>query len=421
MSDKEERSYLVLGAGFLGKYIIHDILRADQTSSVTVIDKVNPDAFFSSTQMREFKNNPKRLRYCWQSCKDIVQLLKDGIIQGTRNGIIITQAIADVPYAIRSVMDTFDANVTSPLSFFELLRAVGYNGRIVLMSSESVYGHQPPDKLPMKEDLLPYPTNVYGASKLCQETIARTYYKQYGLKVTVLRSATMYGAYSRTKQAIPIFIGQVMQSMPVTLEGDGKQSRDFIHVADVAEACELAVEFQGNGIDGETINIGSGNETPFLSLVNAIKYILQQPTDEFDSMGVRKEGYIPIKHLPFRGGEEGLRVVLDNKKAKEKLEWVPTIKFNDGLRHTCAWYASDVLKFEKDEIEELMELMFPNRYTSGLSMEVNKRIYEKQLHKTPGAVVFTEEEFQNYKQNKINRLNQIFRKHNVLEHPQEET
>jgi nucleoside-diphosphate-sugar epimerase len=271
----------------------------------------------------------------------------------------------------------------------------------------------------MSEDLLPNPSNVYGASKLCQETIARTYNKQYGLKTTVLRSATMYGAYSREKQAIPIFLGQVMQSLPVTLEGDGKQSRDFIHVADVAEACELACEYEGNGIDGETINIGSGNETPFLSLINAIKYILQQPTDEFDSMGVRKDGYIPIKFLPFRGGEEGLRVVLDNSKAKEKLDWVPSIKFNDGLRHTCAWYASDILKFEKDEMEELMELMFPNKYTSGLSVEINNRIYQQKLHNTPGAVVFSEEEFQDFKRKKIERLNNIFKKHNQLEHPQE--
>ena len=230
----------------------------------------------------------------------------------------------------------------------------------------------------------------------------------------------MYGAYGRTKQAIPIFIGQVMQSLPVTLEGDGSQSRDFVHGSDVAEACELAVEYEGNRINGETINIGSGIETPFLSLVNAIKYILQQPTTEYDAQGIKRENYIPIKHLPFRAGEEGLRVCLDRKKAEDMLDWVPRIKFNDGLRHTCAWYGSDILRFEKDEMENLMELMFPNKYTSGLSVEINRRIVQNQLHNTPGAIVFTEEEFQDFKNKKKERLNAVFKRKYEQEHPHEE-
>ena len=94
------------------------------------------------------------------------------------DAVVITSAIADVPYAMKSPIDTYQTNVLNTLSLMEYLRVNDFNGKIVHMSSESVYGHQPAKKLPMKEDkIIPNPANVYGSSKLAQEQIITTYAK----------------------------------------------------------------------------------------------------------------------------------------------------------------------------------------------------------------------------------------------------
>jgi UDP-glucuronate 4-epimerase len=89
-----------------------------------------------------------------------------------------------------------------------------------MLSSESIYGHQP--EVPIHENTaVPHTQNIYGATKLAQETLAMSYYKGYGIKTTVLRSATMFGPYGRMEQAIPIFIKQALMNDDITLEGDG--------------------------------------------------------------------------------------------------------------------------------------------------------------------------------------------------------
>src|SRR3954468_10965537 len=154
-------SYILVGGGFLGKYILTKLLEKDD-ATVTVIDKAPPDTFYNHPQTKNFKND-KRLKYFWQSSGDYVNLLQNGVLNGA-DGIIFTMAIADVPYAEKSPLDTYNTNVINTLQFLELCRAIRFAGRIIVLSSESIYGHQPEDKLPIDESCLPNPANIYGAS-----------------------------------------------------------------------------------------------------------------------------------------------------------------------------------------------------------------------------------------------------------------
>lgn len=362
---------LLVGAGFLGKYLLERQFEGFEQYIKTrttiedkqneqffkpltyIIDKQNPDLLYRSPVLENFQNKGYS-EYLWQSMGDTSTLQKKKIHEKVDH-IVITSAIADVPYAMASPADTYQTNVMNMLQFMEYLRINDFEGKIINMSSESTYGHQSPDKLPLKEDCLPNPSNVYGSSKLAQEQILLTYAKSYGLNCCVLKSATMYGPYGRTKQAIPIFIKQILEKKPITLEGDGSQSRDFVYVEDTARAIELAL-YTTKDIKGEIINVGSGKEVKFINLINAIRFLIGLKEDE-----------IKIDYKPFRPGEEGLRVKLSIEKAENLLDYRPQIPLTpylggqSGLTATIAWIAQDVLNYDKEEMEKLYNTMMPDR------------------------------------------------------------
>jgi len=206
----------------------------------------------------------------------------------------------------------------------------------------------------------------------------------------------MYGPFGRTKQAIPVFAQQILKDEPVTLMGDGSQTRDFISVTDVADAAVKAVTApQEQKIEGEVFNIGTGREVSMIGLVNAMKMSLRKPSDEFDKFGVKKEGYVPIKSIPWRPGEQGLRVVLETKKAREQLQWEPHADLREGLCGMIAWIAADVIKYEPDELEIVNQLLYPNRYT------IDPKSLPKKIGET---MTMTDEEYAEYKRKQVEKL-----------------
>lgn len=370
----EPKKVLLVGAGFLGKYLLTRMFegyeqyqRLDKSGLpgsplCTIIDKQNPDSLYKFPLLEMYENKGYT-KYYWQSMGDVLTLQKNRIAQDI-DSVVITGAIADVPYAMASPFDTYQTNVMNTLSLMEYLRVNDFDGRIINMSSESVLGHQESDKLPLKEDLVPNPANVYGASKLAQEQIVMTYAKSYGMNATCLRSATLYGPYGRTKQAIPIFIRQILERQKVTLDGKGDNSRDFIYVEDTARAIELAL-YTKNNIKGEIINVGSGKETQFSSLINLIGHTIGLTKD--DGYLVGETGYDKmINYRPYRAGEEGLRVCLDITKARNLLNYEPEIKMTgvdaSGLKTTIEWMAHDVLHYDENEMDNLRKNMYPLRY-----------------------------------------------------------
>lgn len=367
----QPKKILLVGAGFLGKYLLTRqfegyeacALKNNFDTSIRapiahIIDKQNPDSLYRFPLLEQYDNKGYS-QYHWQSMGDIMSLDKDFEGHLMNSDIVITSAIADVPYAMKSPVDTYQTNVVNTLQFMEYLRIKDFTGKIIMMSSESVLGHQSHDKLPLKEDLVPNPANIYGTSKLAQEQIVLTYARSYGLNATVLRSATMYGPFGRTKQAIPIFIKQIMEGKPVTLEGDGLQSRDFVYVEDTAHAIELAL-YTDKKIKGEIINIGSGKEVRFLDLIHLIAQTIGLNWDH------TKYDDVKIQFKPFRAGEEGLRVHLDISKAKELLGYEPQVPMTgfdaSGLKTTIEWLANWVLNYDEKDMDNLRKAMYPHRY-----------------------------------------------------------
>jgi nucleoside-diphosphate-sugar epimerase len=378
---------LLVGAGFLGKYFLTRMFEGYEAYMLnkakengvashglplaTIIDKQNPDSLYQFPLLQNYDKKGYS-KYLWQSMGDTSSLQQQKIAQSV-DAVVITGAIADVPYAMKSPLDTYQTNVMNTLSLMEYLRVNDFQGKIINMSSESVLGHQEEDKLPLKEDLVPNPANIYGTSKLAQEQIVLTYARSYGLNATCLRSATLYGPFGRTKQAIPIFVKQILNREKVSLDGDGSNSRDFVYVEDTARAIELAL-YTDKNIKGEIINIGSGKETKFSSLINLIAHTIGYTKEDGYVVGESGSDSM-IDYRPFREGEKGLRVFLDIKKARELLNYEPQIPMtgvdSSGLKSTIEWVANWVLNFDEKEMDLLREKMYPLRYDKRNQMQSN--------------------------------------------------
>jgi UDP-glucose 4-epimerase len=188
----------------------------------------------------------------------------------------------------------------------------------VIMASTggAMYGDQP---VPFVETMLPQPLSPYGISKRSGEMYLYFYYAQYGIPFTVLRYSNVYGPRQNPhgeSGVVAIFMEKILAGENPVINGDGLNTRDYVHVSDVAKANLLALEYTGIG----EFNIGTGREIS---------------TNEVFQLVVKAVGRdVPEQHGPARPGEQ-VRSALDYSKAQRELGWSPTVEFEDGVASTA--------------------------------------------------------------------------------------
>ena len=246
---------------------------------------------------------------------------------------------------IPSIEDPFFDFDTNALGTLNLLHAAVNNKvvRFIFASSNAPLGDQAP---PLSEARVPKPLSPYGASKLSCEAYCAAFYGSYGLKTVILRFSNVYGPYCLHKESvIAKFIKDGISNSGLTIYGDGKQSRDFIHVNDLCHAiflCILALENErltnqpitNNGkISGEIFHLGTGKETSILEMARLIQGV-------FDKK-------IKISFAPERKGEIK-RNYSDITKPKRILGFSPQISLKDGVESVYKW----LINKDIDEIRE---------------------------------------------------------------------
>jgi|SRR5687767_869117 len=374
MSDNTGKTVLLVGAGFLGKFFLSEWL-GNPYNKLIVMDKQRKGDFFGHPLLQNYEKDD-RITYVWGSSGDPQQLEKF-FKEDKIDHIVYTAAIADVPYARTNPRDTQITNIDNLGIFLNYIGDQHFTGKIVLMSSESVYAKKPEgtpeEDIPFKETDSTEGHSIYGKSKLGQEEQVHLAEKKYEfLNATIIRSATMYGMFARAEQVIPTFIRQVLTKEQITLFGDGKQtSRDFIHVTDTVNGIIAILNANDSVTSGQTFNIASGRETFLLNLANAIKTLVGQPTEAFDAKkGIPASGFVPIKFLDFLPGEKGARMVLNIEKAKKNLKmidhgkevaWEPQVDLINGLRSTIFWTCS-VIGYDEQQMEEVERVIYPEHF-----------------------------------------------------------
>ncbi len=203
--------------------------------------------------------------------------------------------------------------VTSDGSLVVLDRARREDARVVLASSSAVYGH--PESVPIPESACKRPTSPYGIDKLTADQYARRFSDLYGLETVVLRYFNIYGPRQNPEYSAVVrtFFDRAIRGEDITIEGDGTQTRDFVHVDDVVAAnCRAATTDRV----GEAFNVGTGTSITVRGLAEAIRRVTDSDSD--------------IVHADPRPGDiDDSRA--DLTRAREGLGYEPAVSLSDGL------------------------------------------------------------------------------------------
>jgi UDP-glucose 4-epimerase len=192
--------------------------------------------------------------------------------------------------------------------------------RIVYASSSSIYGDNA--SIPMREDALPQPVSPYGVTKLAAEQLGYLYFVNHRVPVTSVRYFTVYGPRQRPDMAFNRFIRAVLNDEPITLYGDGEQTRDFTYVTDAVAATLAAAE---RGVPGRAYNVGGGSRVT----VNDVLEIIGKLAGK--SPVVRRE---PAQKGDMRD------TFADTTLARADLGFAPAVTLEQGLEAEYRWLAS---------------------------------------------------------------------------------
>lgn len=212
-----------------------------------------------------------------------------------------------------------EINVLGTLQVLEGARAAGVR-KVVVSSSAGIFGEL--KTLPIREDHPVEPDSPYGASKLCAEKEALAFGRIYGMETVCLRYFNVYGPRQRFDaygNVIPIFVFQALREEPLTIFGDGEQTRDFVHVSDVVQANLRAADTPG--VRG-AFNIGSGTRVSINGLVESLRATM--------------ETLPPVRYGPSRPGDVRDSLA-DITAARSAFRFQPRIALTAGLANYVTW------------------------------------------------------------------------------------
>jgi len=301
------------GAGFIGSHVADAYIAAGH--EVAVLDNfstgrdrnVNPAAAIHRVDLRD-------------------QPEVDKAIAAFRPEVVNHHAAqSEVPKSVADPANDAQINIVGGLNL--LKASVDHGVRKVIFSSTggALYGE--PDVVPAGEDHPVRPLSPYGTSKFAFEQYLGTFRRTFGLDYTVLRYANIYGArqdYAAEEgRVIAIFAGRMLAGRPLTIDGTGEQSRDMLHVGDVAMA-NLAVLEKGSG---GTFHISTG--------------IAVTVNDLYRKLALLTDYKLKPTYGPPRKGDV-YRIALDNEHARRELGWEPRVDLEEGLSLTVDYFREQV-------------------------------------------------------------------------------
>ena len=306
--------YLVTGGGgFIGSNLAEALVRAGER--VRIFDD------FSSGKRENLKSFAADVEVIEGDLRnmDAVRRAVDGV-----TGIYHQAALRSVPRSVDNPLATNDVNITGTLQLLMAARDAGVK-RVVAASSSSVYGAN--EALPKREDQELLPVSPYAASKLAGEHYCRIFTRLYNLETVSLRYFNVFGARqdpdSQYAAVVPLFIQSGLDGAPLTVHGDGMQSRDFTYIDNVVQANLRAMEAPAAA--GEAFNIACGSRYTLMDIVHAIERELGHP--------------LTCRHTPPRAGDVR-HTLADIGKAERVLGFKPTVDFDEGMARTVAYIKS---------------------------------------------------------------------------------
>ncbi|MEX0785889.1 MAG: NAD-dependent epimerase/dehydratase family protein [Dehalococcoidia bacterium] len=305
------RSIVTGAAGFVGSHVADRLLSLGH-------DVVGIDCFtdYYARRLKE-RNIAQALgheRFTLVE-SDLSSADLDGALEGADYVFHIAGQAGVRPSWGEHFSDYIQCNVAATQRLLEAAKDAGLK-RFVFASSSSVYGNA--QSLPVNEQALPQPVSPYGVTKLAAEHLCALYAYNYGLPSVSLRLFTVYGPRQRPEMAIQAFLSAAKRGEPVTVFGDGEQTRDFTFVGDVVQAHILAMDSEDPG----PFNVCGGSRVTLNELLRMIRDTTGSPLE--------------VTHEEAARGD-ALHTLGDNTRARAALGFQPTTTLAQGVEAQWRW------------------------------------------------------------------------------------
>jgi UDP-glucose 4-epimerase len=321
-----ERALVTGGAGTIGSHIVDQLVDAD-AAEIVVLDnfvrgrRQNLARAAASGAVRVIEGDIRDRRVLARAMHGIDVVFHQAAIR-------ITQCVEEPRLALEVLVD----------GTFNVAEAAAREGvrRLVAASSASVYGLA--EQFPTAEDHHPYANDTfYGAAKVFNEGILRSFHATAGLEYVALRYFNVYGArmdvHGLYTEVLIRWMERISRGLPPVIHGDGSQTMDFVYVEDIARANLLAATAE---VTDEVFNVASGVETSLLELARRL----------VDAMGPE----LPVEMGPARGAAKVTRRLADTRAARERLGFEAQIDLDEGLARLVEWWRAEQADAQPDEL-----------------------------------------------------------------------
>lgn len=308
-----KKALIIGGAGFVGQYLadyLHDAC-GYQVRSTKMKQESLPDVSYEVVDMNLLAK---------EEVEEVIRSFEPDYI-------FHLAAQSSVAVSWSNPQLTVDVNIKGTIQLLDVLKETEYKGRVLLIGSGEEYGRIQPDEVPIIEDTVLRPGNIYAATKCCQNMIASIYAKAYGLNLVMVRAFNHVGPKQSPQFVVSDFCKQVVEAEkgmrePVIHVGNLKAKRDFTDVRDVIAAYECLVR---QGVSGETYNVGSGTA-----------YSIEEILDQIIALSGQKIR-IQLEQERLRPIDVPL-IVADITKISEQTDWKQKISLEQTLQDTLDYW-----------------------------------------------------------------------------------
>jgi UDP-glucose 4-epimerase len=276
------------GSGFIGSHVVDKLI--DNNLNVKVFDIKKPHR----EDIEFIKGNITLLEELNAAMRDVEYVFH-------------IAALSNINKVAEDPLKAVDLNIMSTAKVFEAARNSQVK-RVIYASSYFVVSGR---------------GHIYTTTKEASEMLCKNYYTLYGLPFTILRYGTAYGPRSRGEDVISIFVKKALSHQPLTIYGDGDQSRNFIYVEDLAEGNVASLE---EIAENKTYNLEGMRPITVKAVAETVKKLI---------------GDVEIEYKEGRPGDFEGKVV-SAQKAKRELEWKPKVDFEEGVKRYIAWYKKNI-------------------------------------------------------------------------------
>jgi dTDP-glucose 4,6-dehydratase len=310
------------GAGFIGSEFVRQIVKSGWYSKIIVYDKLT------------YAGNLDRIKYELESGK--ITLIHDDVININNhfeelrsvNQVVHFAAESHVDNSINSGKVFIESNILGTYNLLEFFRKLNSNIRILIASTDEVYGSLSSGFADESFNLSP--SSPYSASKASADLLAIANFTTHNQNIVITRTCNNYGPYQDVEKFVPKTIMNLIEGLPAIIYGTGENVREWIHVADNCEAINLILQ---QGIPGGVYNIGTGSR---LSNVEIVDLVIQELnlSENLKTFVTDRLGH-------------DFRYALDSSKLQNSFKWSHKIDIKKGLNETIAWHLNRKMESKK--------------------------------------------------------------------------